>query len=79
MSPTIAKASSSTHADMSGPFELRFCHLFQEGRGLAFPCDASGCVKLDELSDKARQNYFFARALVGREYAVPAVAMRDLH
>lgn len=60
-------------------FELRFGHLFIEGRALAFPCDAHGRVRLDELSDRARQNYFYARALVGREYATPAVARRDVH
>ncbi len=73
--PTV----QAIEAQPSGAFELRFGHLFKEGRGLAFPCDENGCVKLDELSDRARENYFFARALVGREYRVPAVALRDVH
>jgi hypothetical protein len=60
-------------------FELRFWHLFIEGRALVFPCDANGRVRLDELSDRARQNYLFARALVGREYATPSVTRRDVH
>lgn len=54
-------------------FELRFESLFVEGRGLAFPCDRNGQVDLDALSDRARSNYLYARAVVGREYRQPAV------
>jgi hypothetical protein len=54
-------------------FQLCFRSLFQSGRGYAFPCDGEGHVDLDTLSDRARNNYFFARAMVGRELAVPAV------
>jgi hypothetical protein len=54
-------------------YEIRFRSLFQEGRGLAFPCDAQGHVNLDDLSDAARNSYLYARALVGREFATPAV------
>ncbi len=54
-------------------YELRFESLFQTGRALAFPCDAQGGVRLDALSDQARQNYLFARAVVGRDYASPTV------
>ncbi|MCW7539265.1 hypothetical protein OOT46_15580 [Aquabacterium sp. A7-Y] len=60
-------------------FELRFRSLFNQGRGLAFPCNAKGEVHLDSLSDRARQNYLYARAVVGREYAQPAVVPRDSH
>ena len=52
-------------------FQIRFESLFQEGRGFVFPCDAAGHVDLDELSENGRRNYFFARAMVGREYATP--------
>ena len=41
-------------------YELRFESLFQSGRALAFPCDAQGGVRLDALSERARQNYLFA-------------------
>ena len=58
---------------LSDDYELRFESLFQAGRALAFPCDAQGGVSLDMLSDRARQNYLFARAVVGREYAMPIV------
>ncbi|RZL37508.1 MAG: hypothetical protein EOP35_08500 [Rubrivivax sp.] len=54
-------------------YELRFESLFNTGRALAFPCDARGGVRLDSLSDKALQNYLFARAVVGRDYASPTV------
>lgn len=54
-------------------FELRFESLFNAGRGLAFPCDEHGCVELDALSEPARCNYLYARAVVGREFALPAV------
>jgi hypothetical protein len=54
-------------------YELRFQSLFHEGRGYAFPCDAAGRVDLDALSEKARNNYLFARTLVGRDLSVPAV------
>jgi hypothetical protein len=54
-------------------YELRFQSLFDQGRGYAFPCDADGHVDLDQLSEQARNNYLFARAVVGRELAAPAV------
>lgn len=50
-------------------FELRFTSLFNAGRALAFPCDAAGRVDLDALSERARSNYFYARAVGGREFA----------
>ncbi len=56
-----------------GSFELRFRSLFQEGRALAFACDADGRIDLDRLSDRARQSYLYARALVGRDFAQPEV------
>lgn len=60
-------------------YELRFQSLFDEGRGYSFPCDANGRVDLDRLSERARNNYLFARALVGRELALPAVRVIDPH
>lgn len=56
-----------------GGFELRFRSLFHEGRALAFLCDASGRIDLDGLSERARERYLYARALVGREFAQPEV------
>ena len=60
-------------------YELRFQSLFNEGRAYAFPCDAEGHVDLDSLSDRARDNYLYARAVVGREVSTPLVRVSDLH
>jgi len=54
-------------------FEVRFASLFVEGRALAFPCDAKGRVDLDSLPRRARDNYLYARALVGRDFSKPQV------
>ena len=61
------------NASASDRFQLRFASLFITGRGFAFPCDRQGRVALDLLSERARDNYFRARALVGRELSLPAV------
>jgi hypothetical protein len=54
-------------------FQLCFRSLVHRGRTFAFPCDPGGRVDLDQLSERARLNYLFARAMVGRELAAPAV------
>ena len=54
-------------------FEIRFQSLHNAGRALAFPCDPEGHVNLDAVSERARDNYMFARAMIGREYAWPEV------
>jgi len=78
MNPVLASVSASPAGRPASRYELRFRSLFQEGRALSFPCDAQGCVELDALSERALQNYLYARAVVGREYAAPAVQLRDL-
>lgn len=60
-------------APQAARYELRFASLFDEGRGLAFPCDAEGHVDLDTLSGRARLNYLYARTVIGREFSMPAV------
>lgn len=65
--------------ESTASYQLRFRSLFVEGRGFSFPCDPKGQVELDEMSEKARNNYFYARAMVGRELAVPAVEATSLH
>ena len=62
----------------SGAFELRFPSLFDAGRALSFPCDATGHVDLNALSDRARDNYLSATALIGRDYAVPVVTLSSV-
>ena len=60
-------------------FELRFQSLRDSGPGDSFPCDPKGLVDLDQLSDRARINYLYARAVVGREVSIPAVRTSRLH
>jgi hypothetical protein len=54
-------------------FELRYRGLFDPGHGFALPCDATGRVELDRLSERARVNYLCARATVGFDLAAPIV------
>ena len=65
-SPATSHAGERTH-------ELRFRSLFNEGRGYAFPCDRHGTVDIDELSERGRRNYLFARAVIGSEFFLPVV------
>jgi len=55
-------------------YELRFLSLLSGACGYAFPCDAEGHVAIDDLSDRSRSNYFYARALVGNRLSFPTVA-----
>lgn len=54
-------------------YELHFRPLAHSGRGFRFDCDPAGQVHLDGLSERTRNNYFYARAMVGREVAPPSV------
>ena len=54
-------------------YEVRFDSLFRQGRALVFPCDAEGHVEIDRLPERARTNYLFARAMIGREFSYPCV------
>lgn len=61
----------------TGAFRLCFRSLFASGRGYAFPCDGAGRVDLDRLSETARNNYLYARAMVGRELSAPSVEAQE--
>ncbi len=61
--------NASTH-------ELRFVSLFHPGRAVSVPCDAVGQVPLDDLPERLKNAYLGARALVGKEYAYPAIEPR---
>jgi hypothetical protein len=63
------------NASIATDYQLCFRSLFDRGRGFAFPCDAKGQVDLDNMPEKLRNNYFYARAMVGRETTVPAVEL----
>ena len=56
-------------------FELRYRSLSPYSCGFAFPCDAQGHVNLDELSELARENYLYARAMGGRDLLQPQVLL----
>lgn len=76
--PAVAFVAPGPNAAVARiSFEPRFDSLFVEGRGLSFPCDAQGLVRIDALSARARDNYLYARALVGREFRTPAVRCRN--
>ena len=60
-------------------YEVRFQSLFHPGRAMSFPCDRQGRVDMDALSTQARGNYFYARAMIGREFAVPSVCACQAH
>ncbi|WP_280155015.1 hypothetical protein [Piscinibacter sp. XHJ-5] len=66
--------TSMKHHEKTPPaFELRFDPLLGARPALSFPCDAAGRVDLDNLGERARCNYFYARTVIGREFARPAV------
>ena len=60
-------------------YELRFRSLFNEGRGYAFPCDAHGQVDMDSLGERLLYSYLYARSVIGREFATPAVPASAIH
>ena len=47
-------------------FDLHFQSLFDSGRAYAFRCKPEGKVDLDQLSDRALNNYLGARAVSSR-------------
>jgi hypothetical protein len=60
-------------AQAAVPHLLRFMSLYDHGRGVSVPCDESGVVDMDSLSERLRVAYLGARAMVGREYSLPTV------
>jgi hypothetical protein len=54
-------------------YELRFESLFKEGRAYSFACNAAGEVDMDALTETARRNYLYARAVIGHEFRFPEV------
>ena len=69
----------SSNSSSRTQYEIRYLPLIDGVIPLSFPCDAEGHVQLDALSDQARESYLYARAVVGREYAAPAVLPLDAH
>ena len=54
-------------------FQLRFRPLVGEANEFSCSCDAVGHVVMDEMGERARSSYLFARAMVGRLYAPPEI------
>ncbi|HEY6407528.1 MAG TPA: hypothetical protein VIY29_08680 [Ktedonobacteraceae bacterium] len=67
----------TTHA--SDAYELRFHALFADRRSFSFPCDATGHVDMDSLSERALNNYLYARAVMGFEVSWPDVRPSATH
>lgn len=76
--PRSDSGDADEHRDASSTdeacFELRYRSVAMHRCGYAFPCDAQGRVNLDQLSERARENYFYARAMVGLDLMQPEVA-----
>ncbi len=76
--PVPQSASKTTFADVL-PTDAEPTHLLHfepltyQGAGLDIPCDGQGRVGLDALGDKLRNDYFFARALIGCLFARPTI------
>jgi hypothetical protein len=68
MSHTAEKGTATVAS-----YALCYQPLFERGRGFSFPCDAQGHVAIDELSERALNNYLYARAMVGKELEWPRV------
>jgi hypothetical protein len=58
-------------------YELRFFSLISGGQNFVFPCDAQGQVDIGDLSERCRNDYFYARVVVGREVAPPCLALLE--
>jgi hypothetical protein len=83
--PANQGSRSVQGTDMTTPsssceHQLLYAPLSRHGRGVSVPCDEHGEVHLDELSEHLKNAYLGARALVGREYALPILEpMHSLH
>ena len=54
-------------------YELCFHSLLAGDPDVSFPCDAQGRVDIDALSEQARCDYLYARAVMGRLFDRPCV------
>jgi hypothetical protein len=81
MKPLESRRTRWTRAlpafDVDAAIRAPFPAAVDFGRGFAFPCDALGQVPLNDLSDRLRDNYLYARAVVGNELSWPVVNRLD--
>jgi hypothetical protein len=73
MSHDLSSSRSVTPQADASAWTLLFRPLFFAGRAFAFPCDPQGRVDMDAMSERARNNYLYARAMMGREVTYPSV------
>lgn len=74
--PARASAKSSAQIALQGAETTHLLHfepLTAQVAGMDFPCDLQGRVRLDAWPPRLRNEYFFARALMGRHFAPPTV------
>ena len=77
--PREGMTSMTQSSDGSPLFAAAYTLVYLSIRGgdcFAFPCDKAGTVEMNGLSDRARDNYLLARALVGRDFHSPTVVCR---
>lgn len=67
--------SPSQQASAPARYELCFHDLSDKACVFRFPCDAAGRVDLDSLTERARQDYHFARMVIGRVFRSPDVRL----
>ena len=58
---------------MNHTSHVRFRSLSDPDRAYVFPCDSTGRVDMDALSERARVDYLYARTVLGREFTRPHV------
>jgi len=63
----ILGTPSTRTADLQGALG---CRAFT-GRAYSVPCDAAGHVDMDALSERERDRYLYARAVIGCEFSMP--------
>lgn len=68
-----AQDSAEPQAAPKCSHELRFASRHNPGRGFVVPCDETGHVDMDSLTERLRNAYLGARAMIGREYLYPTV------
>lgn len=71
--PDAFGGTPNEHGRTQSMHLLHFEPLTAGDAGLDIPCDPHGRVGLDALGEKLRNDYFFARTLIGRLFAAPIV------
>jgi hypothetical protein len=58
---------------------LHYQSLSLGERSYDFPCDGEGHVHLDQLTERQRNDYFYARVVVGNSLAAPNLSIQRRH